>query len=58
MTISSDTKISQVNKIEHYIIDSKIKENSDLKKTVDFYLSNWKNSDAVYMFYLKLKISQ
>ena len=39
MTINSDTKKSHVNKIEHYIIDSKVIEDPDMKKIVDLYLS-------------------
>ena len=39
MAIDSKIQKSRVNKIEHYIIDSKVKENEELRKIVDFYLT-------------------
>ena len=39
IAIDTNSKKSIVNKIEHYIIDSKVKENEELRKIVDLYLS-------------------
>jgi hypothetical protein len=36
--MTTDEK-SVVNKIEHYTIDSKVREDAELRKIVDFYLS-------------------